>query len=128
MKYVYVLLPKVGIMLGMMYGATLGGTAGYVPFLVLALSFYASFELGWVVLGYGLKKQSEDAYLYYLGVSGLRMLAFLASLGLTVFYGSGLRERQPILILTILFLFWTGVEVAAFLYKLRQISKEQIGK
>ncbi len=87
------------------------------------LALYASFCLGIPLLERALKNARDEAYLYYLGVSGLRMLGYMASLGLAVFTLPAMRNRAMILLLTVGFVGYTVVEVTAFVRKLRKIFK-----
>lgn len=87
------------------------------------LVLWASFCVGALLLDNAIKKAKDDAYLYYLGVSGLRMLLYMAALGLAVFSSPGLRDRAMILLLTVGFLSYTVVEVTSFVRKLREIFK-----
>jgi hypothetical protein len=83
------------------------------------LSFCAAASL----LDTGAEKNKDDAYLYYLGVSGLRMLLFLATIGLALYFLPALRHRPMVLGLTLAYLGQTVIEVTTFVRKLRQIFR-----
>jgi hypothetical protein len=84
-------------------------------------ALWASFCLAASYLDKGAEKNRDDAYLYYLGVSGLRMLVYMATLGLAVYSMPGLRNRTMVLGLTVGFLCYTVVEVRYFVRNLRKI-------
>jgi hypothetical protein len=98
---------------------------GKVAVVALAgnIMLWASFCLVISFLDKNAEKNKDDAYLYYLGVSGLRMLVYMAALGLAVYFSPPLRDRTMVLLLTTSFLMYTVVEVSSFVRKLREIFR-----
>jgi hypothetical protein len=97
----------------------------YVSAQVAGVLLWGSFCLAVPFLNNSLKKDLDNAYLYYLGVSGLRMLVYMASLGLAVYSSPAMRNRTMVLILTVGFLLYTVVEVTTFVRKLREIFRSK---
>jgi hypothetical protein len=69
------------------------------------------------------EKIKDELYLYYLGVSGLRMLVFMFGLALTLFFVPGLRNPPIVLALALSYIGQTILEVVLFVRKLRQIFR-----
>ena len=65
----------------------------------------------------------DAAYLYYLGVSGARMLIYMFGLAIALYLMPAWRQPKLVLGLTLTFCLLTGAEVSFFLHKLRKIYK-----
>jgi|GEM_PF-5177489 len=93
---------------------------------LLMASIWVSFMAPLWLLDILTEKNKDDAYLYYLGVSGLRMLVFLAGLGLTLYFMPYLRHKPMVLSATTAYLVMTGIEVTGFVRKLREIFRNEL--
>ena len=94
-----------------------------LPAQLMNLALWLSFCAVAPLLDKVAKNAREEAYLYYLGVSGLRMMVYMVGIGLAVFAMPGMRNRAMVLLVTGAFLCYTVVEVTALVRKLREIFK-----
>jgi hypothetical protein len=108
--------------LGVALSQLLAGPA-YLAGQVINLLLWISFCLPVSFLDKSAEKNKDDAYLYYLGISGLRMLLYMVGIALTIYLVPLLRDRAMVLLLTTGFILYTGVEVTAFMRKLREIFR-----